>query len=58
MLWLLSLTPATIENCFKRNTKTWFLGRVYRMHKKITNKWVEYRVPIDSMDQPSHMEIG
>ena len=23
-------------------TKTWYLGRVYRMHHKIGNRWIEY----------------
>ena len=39
-------------------TKTWSLGRVYRMCNKIGNRWFEYWQPIDLLDQPSNMEIG
>jgi ribosomal protein S26 len=28
-------------------TKTWYLGRVYRMHHEISNMWIEYRHRID-----------
>ena len=28
------------------------------MLRKIANMWVEYREPVDLLDQPSHMEIG
>lgn len=28
------------------------------MHRKIANKWVEYRELIDLLERPSHMEIG
>ena len=28
-------------------TKTWYLGRVYRMGRKIGNMWSEYRQLID-----------
>ena len=38
--------------------KVWFAGRVYKMHRKINNCWVEYMNPIDLMDHPSNMEIG
>jgi hypothetical protein len=26
--------------------KVWFVGRVYRMHRKFGNRWVEYMDPI------------
>ena len=61
------VTEATIEEIKKRGrprkskaltTKTWYLGIVYRMRRKIANRWVEYREPVDLFDQPSHMEIG
>ena len=32
-------------------TKTWYLGRVYKMRRKIANRWVEYREPVDLLDQ-------
>ena len=38
--------------------KIWFLQRVYRMHKKFGNCWVEYRDLINLMDYQSNMEIG
>ena len=28
------------------------------MRHKIGNRWIEYRQPIDLLDQPSNMEIG
>ena len=28
------------------------------MRRKIASRWVEYREPINLLDQPSHMEIG
>ena len=39
-------------------SKTWYLGKVHKMRRKIANKWVKYREPIDLLDRPSHMEIG
>ena len=36
-------------------TKTWYLGRIYRMHRKISNRWMKYRQPIDLLDRPSNM---
>ena len=38
--------------------KVWFVGRVYKMHRKFGNHWVEYRDLIDLMDHPSNMDIG
>ena len=40
------------------STKTWYLGRFYRMRRKIGNSWIEYQQPIDLLDRPSNMEIG
>ena len=37
--------------------KVWFVGMVYRMHRKFGNHWVEYMDPIDLMDHPSNTEI-
>ena len=34
------------------------LGRVYRMHRNIGNRWIEYQQPISLFDQPSNLEIG
>ena len=39
-------------------TKTWYLGRVYKMRRKFANRWVEYREPIDLLERASHMEFG
>ena len=39
-------------------TKMWFLGRVYRMRRKIINRWVEYRNPVDLLDRPNNVEVG
>ena len=39
-------------------TKTWSLGRVYRMCNEIGNRWFECWQPIGLLDQPSNMEIG
>ena len=39
-------------------TKIWFLGRVYKMRRKITNCWVEYRDPIGLLDRPNNVEVG
>ena len=38
--------------------KVWVVGRVYKMHSKFANHWMEYRDPFDLMDRPSNMEIG
>ena len=39
-------------------TKIWFLGRVYKMRRKIINRWVEYKDPIDLLDRPNNVEVG
>ena len=39
-------------------TKSWYLGRVYRMHCKVGNTWIDYQQPIDLLDWLSNMEQG
>ena len=39
-------------------TKIWFLGRVYRMRRKIINRWIEYIDPVDLLDRPNNVEVG
>ena len=39
--------------------KVWFVARVYRMHRRFSNSWVEYKNPIDlNHGCPSNMEIA
>ena len=38
--------------------KGWFLVKVYKMHRKFGDHYVEYRDPIYLMDCQSNMEIG
>ena len=44
--------------------KDWFVGKIYKMHRKFGNHWVECRDSIDLMDcqsnmqHPPNMEIG
>ena len=39
-------------------SKVCFVGRDYRMHRKIGSYWVDCRDPIDLIDHSSDMEIG
>ena len=38
-------------------TQTWYLGRVYKIHYKSGNKWIEYWQLIDLHNQPFNMDI-
>ena len=37
--------------------KVWFVGRIYKMHRKFDDYCVELRDPTNLMDHPSNMEI-
>ena len=39
-------------------TKTWYLGRIYKMRGKIGNMWIEYQQLIDLQTCLSNLEIG
>lgn len=39
-------------------TKTWYIGRVYRMSNFFGNNYVEYREPTDIVAHSMHMERG
>ena len=36
--------------------KDWFVGRIYKMHRKFGNHWVECGDSIDLMDYPPNMQ--
>jgi hypothetical protein len=38
-------------------TKTWYLGRVCRMHYKIGNRWIKYWQLIDLWNQPTNTKM-
>jgi hypothetical protein len=38
--------------------KVWYVRRIYRMHIKYGNRWMEYGDSIRLMDRPSTMEIS
>ena len=39
-------------------TKIWYLGTLFGVRRKIDNRWIEYRQPIDLLDQPPNLKIG
>ena len=53
------VSQVVVEGMKKKRdtTKTWYLGRVYRVCHKIGNRWIEYGQPINLWDWPSNMEM-
>lgn len=38
--------------------KSWFVSKIFRMHTRYGNRWIEYRDPIDLIVHLSNMKVS